>query len=328
MISSREDLKKYILTSLGEPMIHVDVTDGQLNDRIDEAVDFFQQFHADGTVRCYLKQRVTASELYIRECIPTDIEFKGEIIGKDSGAVAKLVSYSNGAKSNNHTFFCCDLKPNTFINNEKINVKGYVKGKAYNFEFTYTQSKLGIIDEREIVMPPYVLGVVQIFPVCQASSTNNLFNNQYQMIVGLDVIRNISDTSLIYYEQAMEHIDLIDFELNPRPQFEYNRHENRVVPQMRWGYDVSVGDYILMEVYRMIDPKKASTFWNDIFLKRYSVALTKRQWGANLRKYNGLQLPGGATLSGAEMYQEAEQEVQRLEEQQMQSLPPSAFFIG
>jgi hypothetical protein len=55
--------------------------------------------------------------------------------------------------------------------------------------------------------------------------------------------------------------------------------------------------------------------WNDRWLKKYATALIKRMWGANLKKFKGLQLPGGVTLNADEIYNDAEEEIKMLEEQ-------------
>ena len=54
-------------------------------------------------------------------------------------------------------------------------------------------------------------------------------------------------------------------------------------------------------------------YLNDIFLKRYVTALFKKQWGANLSKFGGVQMIGGVTLNGQQIYSEALQDIEKLE---------------
>ena len=53
--------------------------------------------------------------------------------------------------------------------------------------------------------------------------------------------------------------------------------------------------------------------YNDIYLKRYTTALFKRQWGANLSKFNGVAMLGGVTLNGQQIFQEAQNDIEKLE---------------
>ena len=53
----------------------------------------------------------------------------------------------------------------------------------------------------------------------------------------------------------------------------------------------------------------------DMFLKKYTTALIKRQWGENLKKFTGVVLPGGITLDGKTIYDEAVEELTKIEEE-------------
>jgi hypothetical protein len=104
---------------------------------------------------------------------------------------------------------------------------------------------------------------------------------------------------------------------------------NRLYVDMDWEADGVVGDYMIVECYRILDPDTFTDVYNDMFLKRYATALLKRQWGENLKKFAGVQLPGGVTLNGVVIYQEAIDEITNLESE-MQSkyeIPPE-FITG
>lgn len=321
MIKDREDFKRYVLTALGAPVIKVNVTDDQLEDRIDECVDLWHQYHYDGSVRTLLKQRITASELHVVEALKEEIHAGLHITGMDSKAEALTVQYACGAQSTNKTIFCKNIKGD-FIQGEPIKVGNEVF-HLIDEEWCVTK---GIIDERRIKMPPWIIGVTRIVPVNQASSSQNLFDVQYQM--RLSDIYDLTSTRLIYYEQAMEHLQLLNFELSANPWFEYNRHDGYVYPVMRWNYDASVGDYLIFEAYRALDPKETPQIWNDTWLKKYAIAVVKRQWAMVLRKYSNIQLAGGATLNADAMYSDAQSEIEKLETELFNNLPPSAFFLG
>jgi hypothetical protein len=69
--------------------------------------------------------------------------------------------------------------------------------------------------------------------------------------------------------------------------------------------------------------------WNDRFLKAYATAKIKQQWGSNMKKFSGIAMPGGVTLNGKEIYDEATEELGKLEEdiKSTQSMP-SEIFMG
>ena len=98
---------------------------------------------------------------------------------------------------------------------------------------------------------------------------------------------------------------------------------------MDWSQDVNVDDFIIIECYRKLDPATYTDIFNDIYLKRYTTALIKRQWGANLSKFEGVQMLGGVTLNGAKLFEEAQADIEKLEEQIQLAyeLPPN-YMIG
>ena len=90
-----------------------------------------------------------------------------------------------------------------------------------------------------------------------------------------------------------------------------------------WG-NVASGDYIIMDCYRILNPSDYGRVWNDSFLKRYTTALVKRQWGQNLIKFAGVKLPGGIELNGRQIYDDAQKDLEVIREQMsnMYELPP------
>jgi hypothetical protein len=92
---------------------------------------------------------------------------------------------------------------------------------------------------------------------------------------------------------------------------------------------LSVGEYIVVEAYRIIDPDQNTSVYNDLFLKRYLTALIKRNWGVNLKKFEGMELPGGVTLNGQQLFDEATEEIRQIEEEmQLKYEFPIDFSIG
>ena len=127
----------------------------------------------------------------------------------------------------------------------------------------------------------------------------------------------------------MQHLDFLDHILVGEKPIRFNQHQNRLYIDMDWGEDVKVDDFIIIECYRKLDPTTYTDIYNDIYLKRYATALIKRQWGANLSKFEGVQMLGGVTLNGAKLFEEAQADIEKLEEQIQLAyeLPPN-YMIG
>lgn len=330
---SREEFKRYVLRELGAPVIKVNITEEQLDDRIDEALDFWQQYHNEGTIRTLLKVLITATTLHVVESDVSKVENGAHVRGLTSGATGKITEYTaksgrgeENGRSANGVLLLREVE-GKFVKGETIEVD-YEGSEKLTFTVSDDEDffKLGIFDTHKIEIPDYILGVIRIVDVNSSSNSKNLFDYQYQM--KMYNLWDLANTSMINYTMTMKHLDLMNFVLNTNPQFEFNRHDGNVYPVMKWGYDVNPGDYLLLECYRMVDPSKSPKAWNDTWLKRYTVALVKRQWGANLRKWSGIQLAGGVTLNGAEIYQEAVQEAQALEDELKANLPVTCFMIG
>ena len=109
----------------------------------------------------------------------------------------------------------------------------------------------------------------------------------------------------------------------------YNRHQNKLHIEVKWGTEVKEGSYIVAEAYNIVDPSEYSSIYNDMFLKQYSTALIKQQWGANLIKFEGMQLPGGVTMNGRQLYDDATEEIRLIREyMQVNYEEPVDFMIG
>ena len=140
---------------------------------------------------------------------------------------------------------------------------------------------------------------------------------------------DFSSTSIINYEMTMQHLDFLDNILVGQTPIRHNQHQNRLYLDMDWQSDASVGDFIVIECYRKLDPTTYSDVWDDIFLKRYASQLIKRQWGANLIKFQGIQMLGGVALNGEQLYTQAQEEINKLEEQiQLAYELPPMHMIG
>ena len=136
-------------------------------------------------------------------------------------------------------------------------------------------------------------------------------------------------TDLIYYTAVRQELELINQLLVGQKPIRFNRHMNRLHIDMDWAADVVEGTYIIVECWRILDPDVYTDVYNDMFLKRYATAQIKKQWGNNLKKFAGVQLPGGVTLNGEIIYQEATEEIRQIEtEIQSRFELPVDMFVG
>ena len=269
-ITTRETLKQYALRALGKPVIEINVEDDQVEDRIDEALQYFAQYHYEGVERMYLKYQVTADDV-------------------------------TRARSDETLSTVTDTADSTVT-------ASFKEGKNY------------------IPMPSNVMSVVQIFPFTDKAALN-LFDVRYQL--RLNDLYDFSSTSIIHYDMTLRHLDMLDHILVGERPLRFNQHKNRLYIDMDWKNDIDAGDFIVIECYRKLDGSTFTDVFDDIFLKKYLIQLIKRQWGQNLSKFQGVAMLGGVQLNGEQIYTQAQDEINKLEEQIQLSyeLPPN-YMMG
>jgi len=260
--SSRGELIDYCKRQLGAPVLEINVADEQIEDIIDDAVQFFQERHFDGVYQSYRKYAITQA----------DID-RGQ--GKTSGVGLSTTT-----------------------------VDATIVGTAVTFTYEENSNYLQV--------PPEVIGVTKIFHFDGSNTiTNNMFSVKYQLF--LNDIYYWGATELLSYAMVKTYLEDINFLLTTEKQIRFNKRQDRLYLDIDWG-SVSVGDYLVIDCFTLLDPSTYPRVWNDSFLKPYTVALIKRQWGQNMSKFQGVKLPGGIELNGREMYEDAEKELARIRE--------------
>jgi len=171
-----------------------------------------------------------------------------------------------------------------------------------------------------------IISVVKLFPV--SVQTMNMFDIRYQ--VRLNDFYNFNNVSMIHYTMTRNHLALLDFLFNTLPTVEFNRHQHQIaLTGLDWQNDVQVGQFIVIECWQIVDPDTYTDIYNDRWLKDYTTALFKRQWASNLKKYGGIQLPGGVILNGQILFDEAQEELIMLRKQVEEEYQlPIDFQIG
>tara|TARA_B110000259_G_scaffold99406_1_gene114765 strand:+ start:14413 stop:15165 length:753 start_codon:yes stop_codon:yes gene_type:complete len=246
--NSRDTLIEYCKRKLGDPVIEINVDEDQLEDRVDEAIQLYQEYHSDATVKTYFKHLVTADD----------------------------------------------------VTNEYIPISSNI------------------------------IYIARLFPIHTSSASRNFFDVKYQLMLNDMWDLNSVVGGIAYYEQTQQYLSMLDMKLNGTPQVTFARRQNRLYVHGDFqDKDIKAGDYIVAEVYQTIDPQTHTSIYNDMFIKDYTTALIKQQWGANLIKFEGMQLPGGVSLNGRQIYEDATSDVEQLKERLRleQELPPS-FYVG
>ena len=255
--STKATLKSYCLRALGFGVIDINVSDDQADDRLDEALQFFAQYHYDGIEKMYLKHLITSDEV-------TRARSDASTTATDTADSSITATWKEGK----------------------------------NF----------------IPIPSAVVSVVQVFPFTDTGAGSNMFDIRYQL--RLNDLFDFSSTSVIQYQMTMDNIDLLEHILVGETPIRFNQHQNRLYIDMDWENDVTADvDYLLIECYRKIDPTTYTDIYDDIYLKRYATTLLKKQWGANLSKFNGVTMLGGVTMNGETLYSQAVEEQNKLEEE-------------
>jgi hypothetical protein len=178
--------------------------------------------------------------------------------------------------------------------------------------------------------------IVSVVKVMQFGnfSNINMFDIRYQMALTdyFGVNRNLQGThslGLANYDSMMRYIKLIEDFFQPEKAIVFSKVTNKLQLNMNWTEEVKVGDWLAIQAYATLDPEKNTEIYNDRYLKRYATALIKRQWGANMSKFDGVALPGGVTMRGGIIYEQAVQEIARIEQEFLyNSELPVDFMTG
>ena len=246
--NSRSSLITYCKRQLGEPVLQVNIDDEQVNNVIDDSIQFFQENCYNGMERCYLRHQLTAEDFARFNSVET-----------------KTVGTSTWEEDNNY-----------------------------------------------IVVPSHVVGISKVFGIVSNTIRSNLFGIEYQIF--LNDLYAFGTIDILNYFMIKQYLETLDMVLNNGSfqQFRYTMRGDRLYLDIDEKF-LKQDLYRLVEAHRLLDPTEVTEVYNDMFLKRYATAMMKKQWGMNLIKYNNVQLPGGITLNGRQIYEDALAEIEKME---------------
>jgi len=173
-----------------------------------------------------------------------------------------------------------------------------------------------------IQLPDTIVGVEKVMRFDGSNTmTNNMFSVKYQLF--LNDVYYWDSLELLTYSMVKTKLSDIDFLLNTEKQIRFNIRQGRLYLDVDFG-EITADDYLIIEAYRILDPTDFTKVYNDRFVKRYYTALLKRQWGQNLIKFQGVKLPGGIELNGRQMYDDAQLEIDKINEEMLRTyeIPP------
>ena len=302
--NSKTTLIDYCLRSLGAPVIEINVDDDQIDDRIDEALQFYQTYHSDSIEKFYLKHKVTGSSLTLSAAVAGNFTVGETITGSTSGGKAVIKT----ATGNKITYSAL-INSNTPFQNETIT------GGTTGSTATVSAISKGNIENGYLDTSSLITDVVRVMPIRDAVTSVDMFDIRYQ--IHLNDLHSVGFMgSLTDYVMSRQFLSLLDEIIdNDNKQHSWDKHKSQLRIDMDWDVEVAIDDYLVIECYRIIDPDTYTAVYNDYFLKRYATALIKRQWGSNLIKFEGMVMPGGVTFNGRQMFDDANEEILKLEEE-------------
>jgi len=157
-----------------------------------------------------------------------------------------------------------------------------------------------------------VLGVTRIFPLQDSLASINMFDLRYQL--RLNELYDFTAASYINYTLTQQHLRSLEIMFTGEIPIRFQRHMQRLFISWAWGAsEAPVGTTAIIECYTSLNPDYYGNVYNDRWLKEYTTELIRKQWGSNLKKFGGIQLPGGVVLNGDKIYEDAELEIRRLE---------------
>ena len=313
--ATRKQFKEYCLRKLGWPVIEINVDDDQVEDRIDDALAFWYDYHYDGTEKTYLKHQITQADIDRRwiYCPDPVIFVTGVLPFDDSNSSVNMFDLRYQLRLHDLYDFTSVSYVSYEITMQHLTTLQMLFAGKPQFRFNRMQNKLFLDVDwgRSLKVGEYVVvecyrkmipDVINITGTADLSTTSNT-------VIGTNTIfdRELNELDMILFNDTQYQIDKI-----------------------KSSTELTLVSTPVANVASATMTIPGNTdVWNDRFLKAYATAKIKMQWGNNMKKFSGVQLPGGVMLNGKEIHDEAVEEIKELEEFLINSTSmPSEIFIG
>jgi hypothetical protein len=313
---TRAEFKTYCLRKLGFPVIEINVDDDQVEDRIDDALSYFQDYHFDGTEKMYMKHQLTEADINRRWIYAPDaVTFvTGVFPFNNSNASINMFDLRYQLRLHDLYDFTSVSYVSYEITMQHLRTLEMLFSGTPQFRFNRKQNKVFIDMDwtRDVLPGDYV--IIECYRSLNPATITLTGTLSYTS--GSNVVTGYSTT----FDQQFLENDFITF--NGVDSFQVDKIQSPTTLLVR-GPMVNTAANVSATISGNPD------VWGDRFLKKYAYALIKMQWGNNLKKFAGVQLPGGVTLNGKEIYDEAVEEINKLEEEmQIINVLPNEILVG
>ena len=313
--NSRAELALYCKRKLGFPVIDINVDDDQVDDRIDEALQFFEDYHFDGTEKIYMKHQITVEDINRRWIYAPDaVTFVTGVFPFDaSNASVNMFDLRYQLRLHDLYDFTSVSYVSYEITMQHIRTLNLLFSGTPQFRFNRKQNKVFLDINWDSDLQPGQYVIVECYRTLNPSTIT---------LTGTCATTNASNTvvgtNTIFDQEVLEN-DFVTF-----------GNQTLQIAKINSPTSITVrGPFTSTQSGVTMTAAGYSDIWNDRFLKQYTTALIKYQWGSNLSKFAGIQLPGGITLDGPRIMQEAQVEIDKLEEQiHVINVLPGEILVG
>lgn len=183
-----------------------------------------------------------------------------------------------------------------------------------------------------ISIPQWIDAVVEVLPKGYTYGDFSFATVEWQMQKEAFLSLNrFATISAVDYTMVMQRVYNLGHVLGrDEMPFTYVRYQRRLIPRFKFEKD----DILVMRVYENLDPERTDgeavpclDVWDDETLKGVAVAQAKQMWGNTLKKFSGIQLPGGVSLDGQSIFDEGQREEQEIMEHLLNEQPID-FMMG
>lgn len=312
--TNKRELKDWCLKRLGSDVIEINISPSQCEDRICEALNYYNIYHINAQVDDFIQQKVSASFLVSNAIInPNTFSRNETLTGLTSGATTIVWDTVQSSVR------CFNTK-GTFIAGEQV------QGTTSTITLTTGQFFIvGDVDNQFIELPTDVVSVFDII-VPSARAGYSLTSPEYAIYRDYFFNKGYG-YNLVSYDLFRRKLDLLKFETGSRKKTTFNYLDSTLRVYDNWGTSIKVDDILIMKVRKLLNTNELSKVFGDYFLMMYCYNLFKLQWGNNLKKYEQITLPGGGVISGQRIYDEAIQDLKELEEKAKKEFRKPSGFI-